>query len=82
MTIGDDRFRVCTCGKAYSVATWRELPRCGIVDVEKDYPARPGEKVIPPIELRTCSRCSSTISIRIPYEGGSDYPLPAPSSHR
>ncbi len=77
---GEDSFKVCTCGKRYSLGEWRQLRRCGIVDVEKTNPAPPGEPVLPPVEMRTCSACGSTISKRIPYEGGSAYPPPMPGS--
>jgi len=77
----DDGFKVCTCGTAYTLAEWRGLPRCGeIVDVEKTYPAGPGESLIPPIELRTCKHCGSTVSKRVPYQGGTDYPPRTPPS--
>jgi hypothetical protein len=71
-------FKTCTCGKRYTVEEWRQLPRCGIVDVERDYPRRL-EKPVPPFELRTCSACGSTVSKPIPYSGGSDYPPPLPA---
>ena len=78
-----DRFKVCTCGKRYTVKEWRQLPRCGsVVDIEQSHPASAGEDEIPPFELRTCSRCGSTVSKAVPYSGGSDYPPPMPPKLR
>jgi hypothetical protein len=74
-----DGFKICTCGKRYTLEEWRKLPRTGVVDIERDPaapPRAPGESPIEPFELRTCPVCRSTVSKVIPYPGGSEYPPP------
>jgi len=67
-------FKVCPCGKSYSVEEWRRLPRSGVWDVERELPGATTGAPAPPIELRTCSSCGSTIAHDVPYRGGSEYP--------
>jgi hypothetical protein len=65
-------FNECRCGATFSIEAWRRLPRIGFMNV----PAEPGEDEDDrPFEIRTCSRCGSSLSAHVPYPGGTDYPL-------
>jgi hypothetical protein len=67
----DSPFKECGCGATFTVDEWRELPRVGFMDVK----AEPGEDEDDrPFEMRTCSRCGSSIGAHVPYPGGTDYP--------
>jgi hypothetical protein len=66
-------FKTCGCGRDYTVDEWRRLGRCGgIVDLEREFPAKTGEAPLLPFELRTCMHCGSTIAKNVPYEGSED----------
>jgi hypothetical protein len=75
-------FRTCGCGATYTFGEWRLLERIGFLDTESElqaldepYVPPPPEEVVPPFEMRNCAACGSTISVLIPYPGGSDYPV-------
>lgn len=81
MSQGNRRiFKQCPCGARYTFSEWRALDRVGIVDIESfmasepDYVRPPPDQVMLPFESRNCAACGSTISVVVPYAGGSDYP--------
>jgi hypothetical protein len=73
-------FRECPCRAAYTFSEWRALERVGISDMlrflasDPGYVPEPGDEFLLPFEMRNCAHCGSTISVAVPYRGGSDYP--------
>ncbi len=63
-------FRACGCGASYSFSEWRTLRRIGFMAIDADDVAD--------VELRICAVCRSSITVEIPYVGGSERP-PAPT---
>jgi hypothetical protein len=53
-------FKVCRCGRSYSLSEWKALPRLGIADYRV-------ESADPLLELRHCV-CRSTLAVHWPYD--------------
>ncbi len=51
--------KVCGCGQSFTEEQWEELQYCGVQKVPPTFG-------MPDMELRNCSRCSSTMAISVP----------------
>lgn len=67
-------FKSCACGAAYDESAWRALPLVGVQHLDDG---------APPLELRNCTACGSTIAIELPAiqgDGGAGFHLSKRSS--